>query len=63
MHHDLSPLWPWREGNPVIDRVDVAISFGMWAPNALWCAVTLWRVRRDQIEHRARAGLAQLIAM
>ena len=51
MHHDLSPLWPWREGNPVIARVDVDISAVMIAPTALWCAVMLWRLHRDEVQH------------
>jgi membrane-bound metal-dependent hydrolase YbcI (DUF457 family) len=63
MHHDLSPLWPWREGNPVIERVDVNISRVMLAPTALWLAVTLWRVHRDQRAHPARGWRARLLAM
>ncbi len=63
MHHDLSPLWPWREGNPVISHLDVDISVVMLAPTALWCAVTLWRVHRDQLRHPERGWIARLLAM
>ena len=35
MHPDLSPLWPWREGNPVLARVDVNISVVMMVPTAV----------------------------
>lgn len=63
MHHDLSPLWPWREGNPVIARLDVDISVVMLAPTALWCVATLWRIHRDQGRHPERGWLARLLAM
>ncbi len=51
MHPDLSPLWPWRTGNPVLARVDVNISLWMLGPSAVWLGVTLWRIHRDQRLH------------
>jgi len=63
MHHDLWPLWPWREGNPVIERVDVDISFVMIAPSTLWCLVVMWRVHRDQLAHPDRRWRDRLLAM
>ncbi len=63
MHHDLSPLWPWREGNPVIDRADVDISVVMMAPSALWLLAVLWRVHRDQLAHPERRWRERLLAM
>lgn len=63
MHRDLSPLWPWREGNPVLDRVDVEISVVMMAPSALWLLAALWRVHRDQLAHPERTWRARLLAM
>lgn len=63
MHHDLSLLWPWREGNPVIDRADVNVSVVMLAPTAVWLVVTLWRVHRDQLQHPERGWGERLMAM
>lgn len=63
MHHDLSPLGPWRAGNPVIERVDVDISYVMLWPSGLWLLVTLWRVDRDQRRHPDRTWRERLLAM
>lgn len=63
MHHDLSPLWPWREGNPVIERADVDISVVMMAPSALWLLAVLWRVHRDQLARPERGWRERLLAM
>ncbi len=63
MHHDLWPLWPWREGNPVIERVDVDISFVMIAPSTLWMLVVMWRVHRDQLANPERRWRDRLLAM
>lgn len=63
MHHDLSPLWPWREGNPVIARLDVDISLVMLAPTALWWVLTLWRIHRQQEMHPERGWREQFLAM
>lgn len=63
MHHDLSPLWPWRDGKPVIDRADVNISAVMMAPMAIWLVAMLWRVHRDQLKHPERGWGERLMAM
>lgn len=63
MHHDLSPLYPWREGNPVIARFDVDISVVMIAPTLLWIVVTLWRIHRNQLMHPERGWRERLLAM
>ena len=63
MHHDLSSLWPWREGNPVIDRADVEISVVMIAPTAVWIVAMLRRVHRDQVERPERTWWERVMAM
>lgn len=63
MHHDLSPLGPWCEGNPVITRFDIDISYVMIAPTTLWCLVAMWRVHRDQLKHPERGWRERLLAM
>jgi len=61
MHPDLSPLWPWRLGNPVLARVDVDISAVMLVPSAVWLVVTLWRIHRDEERHPDDGFLARLL--
>jgi hypothetical protein len=63
MHRDLSPLGPWREGNPIIERVDVDISVVMIAPTLLWCVAMLARVHLDQRAHPARGWWMRLLSM
>jgi membrane-bound metal-dependent hydrolase YbcI (DUF457 family) len=63
MHHDLSPLAPFREGNPVIGHVSFEISFVMLAPTALWLAQTLWRLHRAGLRHPARRWYEHALAM
>ena len=63
MHHDLSPLAPFREGNPVIAHVGFDVSVAMLAPSALWLALTLWRLHRDGSQAPPRSWCERLRAM
>jgi hypothetical protein len=63
MHHDLSPFAPFRDGNPLIGRIDFDISLVMLAPSALWLLLTLWRIDRAGRQTPLPSWRERLLAM